>query len=792
MKKLSSKIIIFLLITTFFWGGASFDFGKINKAYALTAAEDACGPNGVGNTVGSTDYTDCVNEYNADPIQIANGTASTTQVLAPVVTNPVSIPNTNTPTTFSQQADAYCRNKYNLGTGPMVGNTTYSNCAADYIDKNMQKDPEVNMWKVGFDLFGKSAAKFMDIVKGLYGLPAYAAWSANLLIIATVLNLLAYIVAGTFDAVLSLSMMSFNNIISSAGIDTAWEIIRNIINVSFVFILLYISISMILGEFGPKKKSTVAGVVVSALLINFSLFITRLIIDFGNMFAVAIYNKSFSGPGFSVLLMQGLQLQTLFNLDAVTATGQVSNIVLMVIQIILIAVFIWVLISGIIFILGRLVTLMALLALSPIGFIGLSMPWLKDKADDWWKALINQVFLLPLFLFFLMMASTLLKGGTHVLSLLTPQILDPNNVTATNVGAWVYFGLVIGMLVMSLKMTKKMSGGVGAVMDKVATGLKWATAAVVAVGASVVTGGAATGAVASGLGRMAASTGGTGLARAVGSGGLSLARSRVGQAIRTGGRAAADVVDAPGFVGDMSRALLKESLGGIKKHTGIDIEGANKELRDYQKNYNKYAGEQANKIGPGEVNAEMKNRKETMENIEAQAKNRLARGEGGKEIEKTLKDTAKEIEELTGAISGIDEAIKNTKDPSKIADLEKQKTNQRTELEAIKNNKKDAIDRQNALLDGLKKQIGQEMGYNTELHEAEMQMLGGEKIKREIALNTHLKNLSNSAWYSDKKAAETLRAIKGKYEEKSKAEKLIDDITKEAEKKAKEDAKKTA
>ena len=786
MKKLSSKIIIFLLVTTFLFCGVNFGWGKSNieVVYALTTLEESIKIKNAADDYcrEKSNYVTCRDKYLLDggPPQETKAT--------PTKTVPETISAPAPSTEMRKAAEDYCREKSN-----------YRTCRDKYLldggppQETVATSTEEKEGSVGWTL-AKLGIKAADIASGIFFTgPAWVAIMLWLVPIIGILGGIAAIVAGVFDLVLNISISTFGNIVDSAGITTAWEMIRNVINISFIFILLYISISIILGDFGPKKKSTVAGVVISALLINFSLFITRIIIDFGNIIAVAIYNSP-GGAFTSSALMTGLQIQTVLTPANLSTTGQINSIILTILTMAMTVTFIGVLFRGIVFMIGRLVALIALLALSPIGFVGFGIPWLKDKADEWWTALVGQVFLLPVFLFFLMMTSVML-GNSYMTRLIGFfDAVNPLSQSVTNFqpGQWVYFGLIIGMLHLCIKMTKKMSGHVGDIMDKIGTGLKWATAAVVAVGASVVTGGAAAGPAASMLGRMAASTGGTGLARAVGRGGLSLARSGAGQAIRSGGRAAADVVDAPGFVGDMSRALLKESLGGIKKHTGLDIEAANKDLRDYQKNYNKYAGEQANKIGPGEVDAEIKNRKETMENIEAQAKNRLARGEDGKEIEKTLKDTAKEIAELTGAISGIDEEIKNTNDPAKKSALEKLRTDQRKELETIKNSKKEATDRQNALLDGLKKQIGQEMGYNTELHEAEMQMLGGEKIKREIALNTHLKNLSNSAWYSDKKAAETLRAVKGKYEEKSKAEKLIDDITKEAEKKAKEDAKKTA
>ena len=732
MKKLSSKIIIFLLVTILLWSGVNFGFVKNANAQDSNAPAGSIsmpvdgGTPTVGNSVGQT----------AADQALSNVQIGGTGVL-------------------SNQAIS------DIGNGVMPGS---SGSKSGWTIKT---------------IIGKAA----DLASGIFFTgPIWVSIMAWIIPINAILAALTMIVAGVFDALLNISMSSFSSIIDSAGINTAWTIIRNVLNVSFIFILLYIAISIILGSFGPKKKSTVAGVVISALLINYSMFITRLIIDFGNIIAVALYNAP-GGAFNSAALMGGLQIQTILSPDNLTSTGQISSLILMVIEMVLLCVFMSTLFKGIIFMLGRLVALLALLALSPFGFVGLGIPWLKDKADEWWTNLIGQVFLLPVFLFFLMMTSIMLKAAQDIIGVFNSDVTNfsthvsngsalanGNSATAFQPGQWIYFCLIIGMLHLSVKMTKKMSGGVGDVMDKAVAGMKWAAGAAIAIGASVVTGGAAAPMAAGALSSMVAK------------GGVPGRIGLIGQKVMSRGESASKVFRQPGLKGDIARdVVLANVLGGVKNSIGLDLKKSTDEYNKYQKDYTKRASEEANKVGPADVNAEMKNRKETMKNIEEQADGRVGQTEEGKKLLESLKKFDKNGDEMTKGIKNMKEAIESETDETKKTNLQKTLKEKEDELDKLKTDSEEAKKRRADAA----KIIGEEMGYDTESHEAEMKVLETVKLEKEKALNEHLNNLSKKSYYG-KKAAETLRAAKGKYKEKSPADELREFAKKQYEKEQKE------
>lgn len=74
-------------------------------------------------------------------------------------------------------------------------------------------------------------------------------------------------------------------------IERGWSVVRDIGNVLFIFALLYIAITHILQAGNSGTKKLLINLIVAALLINFSLFFSRIIIDAGNILARAFYNN---------------------------------------------------------------------------------------------------------------------------------------------------------------------------------------------------------------------------------------------------------------------------------------------------------------------------------------------------------------------------------------------------------------------------------------------------------------------------------------------------------------------
>src|SRR3989344_5569405 len=103
-------------------------------------------------------------------------------------------------------------------------------------------------------------------------------------------SFLLYQSANLFNFMIDLALN--NQMISgSKFIGPAWEVVRDISNIFFILILLYVAVKMILDMGGHDTKKIIARVVITALLINFSMFFAKVVIDSSNILALVFYNK---------------------------------------------------------------------------------------------------------------------------------------------------------------------------------------------------------------------------------------------------------------------------------------------------------------------------------------------------------------------------------------------------------------------------------------------------------------------------------------------------------------------
>lgn len=72
---------------------------------------------------------------------------------------------------------------------------------------------------------------------------------------------------------------------------TGWKLVRDISNIFFIIILVYTGFATVFGAAKTSMKSVVANVIFNAILINFSLFATRAVIDLSNVTARIFYNQ---------------------------------------------------------------------------------------------------------------------------------------------------------------------------------------------------------------------------------------------------------------------------------------------------------------------------------------------------------------------------------------------------------------------------------------------------------------------------------------------------------------------
>jgi uncharacterized membrane protein required for colicin V production len=99
---------------------------------------------------------------------------------------------------------------------------------------------------------------------------------------------IASIAASFLNYSVSLSLNSAAYALSFTA--EGWTIMRDLANMAFIFIIMYIAFTIMLKAETANTFRNLAAVIVVALLVNFSFFFTRVVIDTGNILAVQFYN----------------------------------------------------------------------------------------------------------------------------------------------------------------------------------------------------------------------------------------------------------------------------------------------------------------------------------------------------------------------------------------------------------------------------------------------------------------------------------------------------------------------
>jgi hypothetical protein len=223
------------------------------------------------------------------------------------------------------------------------------------------------------------------------------------IVLLPLLSLLVYMGGIILNYAVEFSVVNMASNLTAGAVGEAWRTIRDVANMGFIFVLLYSSIMTIFGQ--SKLKETIVKIIIAALLINFSLFFTSVIIDTSNLLALTFYhaiapgaldpNHSIHAAGISNAFMAQLGVQNVFHAvgflggGKLIVAGIVGSIALLVVAYVFFVV-------AIMFVI-RFVVLAFVLILSPIMFLADIFPGLGSFNKQWWGALWGQAFFAPVY-----------------------------------------------------------------------------------------------------------------------------------------------------------------------------------------------------------------------------------------------------------------------------------------------------------------------------------------------------------------------------------------------------------
>ncbi len=203
-------------------------------------------------------------------------------------------------------------------------------------------------------------------------------------------------------------------------VESVWQIIRDFGNIMIIFSMLYLAIRTIIQGDGFADRKVLAGILLAAVFINFSLFFTRLVFDVSNTLGTTIYTQiTSSGPyankeiGESIAQLVGVaevigQLNEQGFGSPWIWVWQAVGKALFVSMLMIILIFIF--FSAGILLFYRMFVFIFLMIFSPIGLISRFIPWLNSAGKKWFDELKKQFLVLPAF--FVMLYIALFVAGT--------------------------------------------------------------------------------------------------------------------------------------------------------------------------------------------------------------------------------------------------------------------------------------------------------------------------------------------------------------------------------------------
>lgn len=272
----------------------------------------------------------------------------------------------------------------------------------------------------------------------------------------------------------------------TAFVVEGWGILRDICNVLFIFILLYVALSTVLNLHGFKTKEMIINVIIIGLLINFSLFATQVIIDTSNILARVFYNSEALKPKAAVLeagtsqsnfkeisLSQGIVAKVnpqniIYESAKVNSSTQITGgdkkdigngswfiVILMATIVNIIGLIVFWLLGWLL--LSRVVSLWVAMVVVPATFFSYTVPAMQSMAfvgwKKWWPETIGVAFMAPILMFFIYLILLFLDTG--FLDIANPgrgndilQIIVP-------------FLFIIMLLLKAKDIAKKLGGEIG-------------------------------------------------------------------------------------------------------------------------------------------------------------------------------------------------------------------------------------------------------------------------------------------------------------------------------------------
>lgn len=294
---------------------------------------------------------------------------------------------------------------------------------------------------------------------------------------------------------------------TSEGMLIAWGVMRDVANIALLFGFIFMGVLLILNVEsgghghggGLSARKAIPRLIIFAVLLNFSLFASQVVIDVSNAFSAqfatlagagcaegttgdsgATSDEDCANVGISGKVMEATGMSAIFTTELLTANGAAaaggsiasgftamtaqpySYSVMLICLALFTVITALVLLAGAIMLVIRVVVLSLLMVTSPIGVAGLAIPKLQGIANEWWSKLLSQSFFAPIYLLLIFISLKLAEGLMDGEATIAAALMgNQGSAAAGNLQVVMVFMIVIGFMIGSLMAASKM-GAMGA------------------------------------------------------------------------------------------------------------------------------------------------------------------------------------------------------------------------------------------------------------------------------------------------------------------------------------------
>ncbi len=312
-----------------------------------------------------------------------------------------------------------------------------------------------------------------------------------------------FFAAIAFNASIDYGLNMANLINDIPIVELGWTTFRDLTSIFFVFIILYIAINTIIGNSSYGAKALLGKVIIGAILINFSLFFTKVIIDASNIVALQFYakitldaklgsaNTGNSGQrvgidnptnhwdsGISAQFADAMGLQTLWNGPDKSQTSGVKSLALNSKNLTIVGVMggTFLLITATVFLAGaimfliRSIVFIFLMVLSPLAFMGSILPSTKGYTKVWWDKLFANAIFAPVYMIFMYaILSMVLTAGKQKVNFID-MFKENVDFTQTFITYFVLNALMLASLLIANKLGAEGAGWATGIASKATFG----------------------------------------------------------------------------------------------------------------------------------------------------------------------------------------------------------------------------------------------------------------------------------------------------------------------------------